>query len=427
MKLPIRLPLTTIHVLALAGALAPNTQAQGCNTPDGLDGGCWQQVQPTLPAFPAVSLPGAAVCFEACAPTKDCVKMELSAPMLAGCTHYLSRLDVFDCGSGDLLLTGDLRLDYTRTWRERSPGSQQANLQVWRFTAKGDIGAGDTETGTCIVPTSLGTYPTIFYSGYVDMVFDCAEGSWTSAAMLFHGCDAFQHAEGLSSRPGDFDPETSFALVMPDTAANPFLPSLAPAPGGPLSEEALRTVRQGPGPIVCRAEEPLDSGVLVPLASVCLCPLAVGPAQVTVSYFEGRGTCLDPTGQPSSFQSLNAFPQVPWFELVSFRIGEWTTGANYPGPEQLWANEGLIVYRDSCVAASPEGQGQSANFLELHYGATTKRGFPVLPVEGGDPLSDTFVDTASNLSHRLGQGNPVQLPILGDARPTDHLIYVNVD
>lgn len=423
-------PLET--TLALTLALATTSAAQLCPAPDGLDGPCCAPANPMLPAFPPITTPASTICYEACVPQpKECARVELGLPMPTDCTAFDVDYKLLDCNTGAEILSGVVHLDYTRTWREvqSGPAGGQQQLQVWRFLAKGDLSGTPEEGENCPVPPSLNTYDSAFYYGYVDYVKNCQTQEFRAASVLFHGCDAFVHDPLLSDKPGNFNPETSYAIVMPDTPANPFQPALMGAPGGVLNEEAMRTVRSLSGMPICRTEEDLGFGQLVPLGNACLCPLGFAAPQVTASAMAGQGTCPDPLGNPSRFQSLNLFGNTPWLELVSHSIGHWTTNLSYPGPEQAWVSEGLFSYHDACATAPGQFSGDS---IDLFYGATTKDGFPAFQIGddlggGGQQLPDAFVDLASNFSHKLGLGNPVQFPILGSVRPTDHLIYVNAN
>ena len=83
----------------------------------------------------------------------------------------------------------------------------------------------------------------------------------------------------------------------------------------------------------------------------------------------------------------------------------------YPGLEAAWADEGLFIRQDACTG----------DFVELKYGASTDKGWPVLlpiPV-----IVSKFTDLADNYSAPLS--GPYPLPINGHVMPTDHLVYVN--
>lgn len=417
--------------LAATLALAAPSDAQ-CFNPDNLTGPCWQITQLNLPQLDAISLEGSGLCWDSCALAgQNCVRIFVDPPSQTGtCGEFKSSMRVFDCSTGAVLLIGDCILDYTRTWVERGvdTAGNAFEYQAWRFCLKADLGL--TQPGafspTCPVPQSLAVLPSAFFYGYVDYARDCINGTTSNALVLFHNCDHFMH-NALSDFPGVFEPTTTYAIVGPDTPANPFVPAntIMP-PGGPLVGEATRTVTDIFGAPICTTEDPISSGLLLPFFQLCFCPFSIGSPYQTLSLFEGTMSCFDPvTLLSGSFEALNFFPTVPWPWLVSSDIGSWTTDASYPGPERVWASEGFFRYTDSCIASTIPGT--NPNSVDIFYGATTAEGLPVFPVVASQPtpMTDKMIDLASNFSYRLG-GTGVTLPILGSIRPTDHLIYANV-
>lgn len=418
---------TLLAITLLLTGSAPAT-SDVCPKPDGLDGPCCAEVTPNLPQFPALTVLGSALCYDTCVPTpKTCTSMALAIPQSTACSEYTLDLGVTDCVDGAQILSGQLILDYARTWKETQVGPEGGlqEIQVWRFLAKGDLSGVADDAENCPVPSCLLAYDGAFYYGYLDYVRNCVTGKFEAAAVLFHAGDHFVHSPVLSDRPGAFHPTHSYALVMPDTSANPFLPGITPAPSGILTEEAMRTIRTASGAEVCTAEEDLSQGQLLALGNACLCPFGFMAAQVTASAMSGTGSCPDPAGIPSRFKSLNLFGLVPWYELMSHSIGRWSTDACYPGQEEVWVSEGLFNYHDSCATIPGVATGNS---IEIHYGASTRGGFLAQEVgEEGLVLPSVFLDLASNFSHQTGTGVGIQPPILGSVRTTNHLIYVNVD
>ena len=407
--------------VATLAALAAPAQAQ-CFGPDNLSGPCWSPRDLLVPQFPAIQLPGLGICWEKCNPTKqECLVVGMTTPVPSACGQYTALVSADTC-SGIPALLGDAVLDYTRTWSEATPDGEL--LQVWRFALKVDMRltapAGIT---LCPVPPCLFTHDTAFFYGYVDYALRCDSTApiFQHAVVLYHACDDFIHRPGLSDRPGTFHPEASYAIVAPHTSANPFDPTIQmPATGGPLVAEAVRNVGPAGGAFTCIAEERIVAGDKLPLLSGCACPLGFNAFQQTAVRFKGLGACPSPTSAGSSFTSLNFWPKLPWFEMITTSIGCWTTDASYPGKECAYVDEGLFLYEDSCVTAG----GNLASFVEVHYGGSTKEGYVVLPVGPiGPTLTQNFTDIASNFSVSLA--DPVALPILGSVRPTRHLIYVN--
>jgi hypothetical protein len=331
--------------------------------------------------------------------------MTWSAPAQVSCGEYVSQLTVHDAGTGLVVLSGLMSLSYTRTWDEVDPAG--IPRQVWRFVAKADLSA---PTGgpisPCVQPsciTPAGPHPTSFYYGYLDYAGCSAAGPWENALVLYHACDRFIHAPGLSDRPGVFHPTVSHALVAPHSALQPFVPSSNIATGGPLISEATRTVVPG---TACVVEDKLAGGDLTKLGAGCLCTLTPFPKRDTLRRFAGT------TGCGSAWTSLDIlFPTLPWLHVVATSIGNWTNPSVYPGDEVTWVDEGLFVHQDAC----------SGSWVELKYGGSTAKGWDAILHSG--VTTQNFLDLADNYTAPVAGPHP--LPILGSVRPTDHLVYVN--
>ena len=397
--------------------LSPSAKAQ-CFGPDNLDSGtCCQQVNAALPPFPPASIPGLGVCWNNCLPQfQNALSVAWSAPTATNCAEYVSALSVVPGGGPPL--TGTLKLDYSRTWAEA--GVTGTLVQVWRFAAKVDLAVPTSSTSTvCPIPSCLppaGNQPTAFFYGYVDYVQDCGTLAFDHSLVLFHACDFFIHTPGLSSRPGVYHPNRTYAIIAPHTTAQPFVPANLPHPAGPLVGEAMRTTGTALGIAACVNEDPLAGGALSFLVQGCLCPFGPAPTQYTLSLFSGNGTCPAASGVTSGFSSIMlSFPTIPWPFMVSASIGSWSNPSVWPGNESVWVNEGLFRYFDSCP---------QQNFLEVFYGASTDNGWPVIPITPTSPATQKFVDLAGNWRKVLG--GPNNLPLFGNSRPTDHLIYSNL-
>jgi hypothetical protein len=392
--------------LALVGAAA---SAQ-CLVPDNLNGPCCAPVVANLPVFPPVTLPGIGICWVNCTPTQTCTQVTLGMPQQIACAQYSIPFEVRDC-AGNLLLISKLHADYTRTWEE-FPIAGAPPIQVWRFTIKADMNAGPAPVPLgCPVPTCLGAHPSAFYYGYLDYAQTCQPGGGFEAAVaLYHGCDKFQHDPLLSDKPGVFHPGTSYAVVAPSTPANPFIPALSPAPAGPVFAEALRNVPPTTAAATCIAEEPIVQGVVQFLAQACACPFAFVPPQVTARHIQALTACN------SSINSLNLFPAFPWFEVMSTSLGSWTTAASYPGPERIWADEGIFLHQDTC-----DTPGALTLFGEIKYGATTLGGYPAVDFAG--QALNKFTDLVNNYAVKVGA--PIVGPFVGSVYPSRHLAYLN--
>ena len=396
-------------------ALAPQAEAQ-CFIPDGYDSApCCAPVTPTLPNFPSASLPGKGICWTDCVLSSEvCTKIGISAPVPSSlvCTQYTSDLEVFDCVAGTQLMKGTLTLDYTRTWTEQSPTSS-IPIQIWRFAVKVDMKSPAGATLGCPTPLCAQVPgASAFYYGYVDYALDCTTGAFDTVLVLYHACDDFIHNAAFSAVPGTFHPTTTYAIVAPDTAANPFVPSIAIPSAGILANEAMRSVTPN-ATGTCHAEEHIQQGSFTPLGSGCLCPLSFASPQQTAVKVDGSGMC------GGGFSTVNFFPVVPWYDLIITSIGRWSSPVSYPGPEHASVAEGLFQYRNVCSTTGVVEQS-----FDIFYGGYTIAGYPVIPTSPiFPPLSNRFLDIATNYS--LLAGTPIAYPLYGAVAPTDHLIYVN--
>ncbi len=395
----------SLSTLALAGSAA----AQCFSGPDGLSGPCWQPTTTNLPAFPAVQLPGTSICWDDCQPNQLCNQVSWNTPVEVACGVYEAPIRVADCFGNDLL-EGRLRLDYTRTWDEAGGTAAPTLYQCYRFVAKVDLRRTSTAVQPCYMPNSLATQPTAFYYGYVDYAFDCATGTPSATLVLFHNCDAFIN-HPLSKTAGTFDPDLSYAIVAPSTAANPFVATIAPPPTGPMLGEAMRNVASPGQP--CVTEEPIANGRVDSLGAGCGCELAPTIPQLTARRIEGEGACPGPFG-PSSFLSANATPSFPWLHMMTTAIGTWTTDVTYPGREFAWVDEVPLLYRDGCDQAA---------YGEVHYGASTSGGYDPIATPT-NPITPNFTDLASNTSWKVP--GPPPSTFMGCVLPSRHLIYFNL-
>jgi hypothetical protein len=408
---------TFVSVISLFvfAALGTRASAQCFNGPDGLTGPCWEPTQAILPSFPDISLPATNICWTNCAPNQLCSRVTLPAPAFVSCGVYTSDLVVSDCAATpNDLLKGRLRMDYTRTWDESDPGPPARRVQVYRFVVKIDMDL--VNASTCYTPSCLPAV-TAFYYGYVDYAFDCGTGAVEASMVLFHNCDLFIHGP-QSATPGAFHPNTTYAIVAPHTALNPFTPAIPAPPAGNIVAEAVRNVSV-PG-ATCTYEDPIASGAIGYLGSVCGCSFNFTPPQLSARTFRGMGSCLDPTGAATTFTTVNATPAFPWFHMMTTAIGVWTTPLTYPGEEAAWVDEAAIYYKDSCTATA----GLATAWGEVYYGASTSQGYAVVPGPLAPPLTPHFTDLASNTWWALPGAPPSTF--MGKVLPSRNLIYVNV-
>ena len=399
--------------LVLVLAATPPAAAQTCFGPDNLNAApCCAPVQLSIPSFPPFAMTGQGDRWDFCGlAVQNCITIDVAPPVpTAVCGTYTAFIRILDC-AGTPLMEGNMTLDYTRTWDESTSGVTP-EYQVWRMLAKVDLRLVPGAPIVTPVPNSLGGGAQwAFFYGYVDYVLECSTGLWEPAIALYHGCDDFQHMPIYSQFPGVFDPVSSYAIVGPDLITNPFVPSPAPLPGGPLIGEAIRPT-DSPIPGLCVAEDFVAGGQVQPIISACLCPLSLVPPQQTVARIEATGFC------GNDVRALNFWPTLPWFFAVSTSLGSWSNASSYPGPERISVVEGLFLHQDTC---DPTGIVELS--FDVNYGAVTEGGLIVFPNPIFAP-SQIFLDMASNYS--LQVGTPAFFPVVGTVYPTRHLTYVNL-
>ncbi len=418
---------TSFLAAALILCATSSARAQ-CFGPDQLIGPCCQPAAAALPGFPAITLPGTGVCWTTCGvDSQNVMQVVLGTPVSTQCGVFGVPVTAINGAAPTQTMTGFMRLDYTRTWTEsRVPGV--VPVQVWRFAAKVDLAFSGTPSGplACPSPGCLPTAQSAFYYGYVDYAATCnASGpTWEAAVVLFHSCDAYIHAPGLSSRPGAFHPGRTFAIVAPHTTAIPFVPSANLFPNGPMIADALRDVRPLPGTVACNFAERLSTGTQQRIGFGCLCPTASAGFRQSANFMTGKGSCPDTNGIPSSFASQNV-PSTSWVHEIKWSLGCWSPAVGstlYPGPECAFADEGVFIYHDSCAVNTAGTTG--VDFIEFFYGGSTTFGWTPTSLNPAVLLSDRFIDMASNYSALLA--GPYPLPAVGNVMNTNHVFYVNV-
>ncbi len=398
-------PIVLIAALALIAAPA---DAQLCFGPDNLTGPCCVNTSIALPPLPNFSFQVANTCWTACGPATISHRLDVSAPTPLGCGTFASSVGVFDTAGG-LILSGGLSLDYSRTWEEVNFDGQ--SLQVWRFLVKTDVRAGPAfdpslcQSAKCLVPAGS----TAFYYGHVDYALNCVTNTFESSITLFHGCDIFIHNPVASSNPGPWHGATSYAIVGPDTSANPFVPSLIPPFAAPAVGGATRRI--GPG-ASCFTEEVMNLGSLGLIGQACACPFNLaGPFQYSALQFGFNGTC----NPPANITAIGTPLPMPWISMIAIGLGTWTgTGAGtpFPGPEQVWANESFEFYSGNCFPPPS---------IDVDYGVMTRGGFNVLPNVNRPWLTARMLDIASNYSATSG----ITPPFVGTVSPTKHIIQMS--
>ncbi|QDU65910.1 hypothetical protein [Engelhardtia mirabilis] len=199
--------------------------------------------------------------------------------------------------------------------------------------------------------------------------------------------------------------------MAPDFASNPFVPSDQAPLGGVWSGagfyDGLRDVNASSP--TCEANEAAALWNNSNIASGCLCPLALTAPHATARHMKAIAGTL------SSFESINLFPALPWYDVVSTSIGSWSNDTSYPGAEHVWVDEGVFLHTEACTVSGPP-----VTYVEVKLGATTEGGYPAL-VSLLVP-SDRFTDMVDNYSVPLG--SPISPPYFGSMGPSHHLSFV---
>jgi hypothetical protein len=409
------LRLACLMAVAVLALFAPQVAAQ-CPGPDGLSGPCCAPATANLPIFPPGTPSAMGICYANCGVVgTQNLRVDWSPPSPIACDQFVSQLTVSD-SFGVPQLSGLLHLDYTRTWDEVDNAGNAT--QVWRFAVKADLSAvAGVPPSTCVTPTCVppvGPYPTAFYYGYVDYANCDPTVPWDTVLVLYHACDRFIHAPGLSDKPGVFHPGRSYAIVAPHSTTQPFIPMNTKASQGTFVGEAMRNVASSiPPATVCTMEDRVAAGNITRLGVGCVCSLSTSPKQQSVREVLGSTTCINAVGTPGSFVSVDlGFPLFPWLHMISTSIGTWSSGSVYPGKESCWVDEGVFALDDACTGS----------FAEIMYGGSTKDGWTAT-LDSGITVDD-FTDLANNYAAPLF--GPYPGPFLGSVIPTHHLLYVNV-
>src|SRR5262245_42677783 len=207
-------------VAVLATSVWSARPSAQCPRPDGLDGGpCCTLALDNIPFVPKIAVDSLDICWRDCGIDSVRLIRAIWTPIKIlpttgpDCGVYRSRLDLVN-GLGAVLWTGTMRLQYSRTWMEFSPGGP---LQVLRFLVNGNLRPTATLVGPppCPLPPCALTFGNVRYTGYIDYALGCAAGSVMQVAwMLTHTCDPIDHAPGFP-RAGVFHPGRDYTFVGP--------------------------------------------------------------------------------------------------------------------------------------------------------------------------------------------------------------------
>lgn len=405
--------LWTPVALAAGLALAAMPVSAQCPSPDKLDGGpCCAQAQEHVPWFPKIQQNSLGICWRDCG--IDAVQpwnavwspLKITTPPGVDCGYRAARLDLIN-GIGIVQWTGVMRLLYSRTWMETSPGG--APIQVWRYLVNGDLRAATTlGPAPCPLPPCAPAFGgRVKFTGYIDYADNCSTATTMPAIawMLTHACDPIDHAPGFP-RAGAFHPGRSYSFVGPGAGFVP-APAVAMEGVGAFSPfEAVRRVLHPPigsiGPIRCEFEERAGH-MLAPIAPVCFCSVGIPLSnQWALGNLTVNGSCGTTVTTPGG-------PLLPGF--LSMGIGTWTVAAVFPGVETVRWNTGNYNYTEGCT-------GMLRN--EVFYGATTIGGYPGVQLMSGPglPLPPTYIDQANAI--RTGGGVVMNIPFL-----SDHILNLN--
>jgi hypothetical protein len=400
-------------VLALGTTIGMATAAfaQNCPQPDGLDGpagACCQPAQTILPQFPTISQQMRYICWDNCNAqinANACVDIAAPVPVPQNgalvCGVYLIRYTIKTCGANQVLWSGSMRAQYSRTWAEAS-GAAGPDFQVWRFLLNGDLVPSafllsHFPNNQCVVaPCRAAFNNAIHTGGYIDYAFDCVNGRWQAAWALDHNCDLFEHAVGVSARPGNFHAFKSYTWLGPGGGfvVNPG--QLAPSVG--FQQGTIRKNQWIAVPQICLFREPVVQGAIDFTgrpSCVCGTTTAVN-AQFIPTFTSGQGLC-------GSGWMLSPNAVIPFQQK---RIGSWTNAAIFPGTEDLLLDEGHLNYVDGCIGTV------STQYFE---GVETRGGFPPFTLTTPPtPLGQQFEDWASTNRTPNNPATLVGAPYISD-------------
>lgn len=400
------LALLTVAVFGVGSASAQ------CNMPDNLEGPCCTAASVDLPIFPDTNDITRYVCWRNCAVNFNAnVRVQTQHNSIA-CGYSLIRFDITNVGGSVDIWGGNLISTYSRTWMEISPTSTVPNTQVWRFLVNGDFTIDPfivTTYGanTCVVPPSYFTYNRILVTGYIDYAFNCDTNTWSTAFALGHECDAFEHDNAFSDRPGTFGNLKTYNWVGP-SAGFVLDPSLPVAEGDILNDGMRDFDFTVPLPDICRAKQPVAQGAHFVSSQFCRCTNdTTVPPQITVSRLSSVSLCN------SSAASVTV---DVWPGLLSKSIGSWTDPGVYPGVETLHLQQGFFQYTEGCAGDM---------FRYFCKGAHTQGGYETFKFVGTSlvPVSDRFIDLGS----AIPLSGDTSTPAVGRRYISDRMMYLNVE
>ena len=405
---------------ALASAIGlfiwGGTAVAQCPVPDGMDGGpCCAVANLGVPYFPRFTQGALGICWLDCNVEQTLPYTaywnNLKAIRIQGipCGERRVRLDLWNAAG--IAWSGNLRLQYSRTWLEFDPSGSQ--LQVWRFLVNGDMSPAASLPAPCPAPPCAAAFANkVRFTGYVDYAQNCTTGSavYEHAWMLTHACDFIDH-QAFFPRAGVFHPDRSYSFVGP---AAGFVPGpvqpFEGIPGFPVASasEALRRRNLMAVPATCSYEENVNVQLFAQ-QQFCQCGLP-GTQQFLLARLNVFGSC-GPSGA-----TVTGGPFLPGY--LSMGIGSWTIPGVFPGVEALRWNAGGYDYFDAGCGGLPFRQ-------EVFFGVTTINGYPATQLLSGGPagpLSLTFIDQSNSLLPPAGAGGTtMNIPYV-----SDHILNLNL-
>lgn len=380
---------------------------------DGLSfGGCREAKAVQLPEFPAVSVETKFLCWHNCRVEEmRTVQAEIELTQVAGGT-YLGRVIVNDPSGHRRIWTGKLLLTYSRTWAEQSPRASSPDLQVWRFVVNGDFFPSSLLLDTlgddpAFVPPCARRYSRFHVQGFMDFARDLNTDEFSVAFAFDHDVDSFEHAGGISLRPGDFHEARSYTWVGP-AAGFVVNPNLATDAG--RCDGSLRGIDYN-APLLQVTEARQASGGLVRNEGRYGLEDPTGPLQYNVQQFQTVATCLS-TAIAVPFGGLPG--------LVGKSLGEWIDPEVYPGRESLHIERGHVSYHRRSLQEWTQ---------PYFVGVQTQGGFPahgfITQIDGSlglRPLSRDFIDLGDATLPDSGSA-----PRIGRLSLSDKMCVLNVD
>ncbi len=370
-------------ILLAATLLAASPARAQCFGDDGFSvpGACCVTVTPTLPNFPALTLPAQGACFLDCnveAVFPATIAMGGPAPLF--CDLYIIPLSI----TGGVSTTPNIMIGkYLRTWDEVSPVVAR---QVWRFQVNTDVNYVAPFAPPCPTPVcaSSGGLP-VHFVGHLDYARDCGTILWSAAIAMAHMCGDYAHG-ALSGRPTAFShPSRLFAFAAPA----PFLfGAPVPTPTGPVIADAVRAARTNLVNLQwdCVSEVPVQNGFHALIQTACNCSTSTAaPPRWEHTDLKFSYDCIAPT--------TNSYQPLPWPGLAPtgltwFPLGTWGVPfAVFPSGEAVSIGFGAANAPDVCANNFP---------FHLVYGSATSGG-DIGILQNTGIASHDFIDLVNSM------------------------------